>query len=156
MGKATLFLLENGFAENRNPHPKCRVPESMPSISAYIVTKALLFLSMGPEIYRRQDAFRMPDAKWDEETLEEIESCYRQLADGKGFKSEYPIESVSVEGFYAAMSTLHFQVVSHAAFLIDGGEGMIDEMLFEHLVDKRQITLFNKADFLEDPFLSSL
>lgn len=51
------------------------------------------------------------------------------------------------------MSTLHFQVVSHAAFLIDEGEGMINEMFFEHLVDKRQITLFNKADFLEDTFL---
>ena len=48
-------------------------------------------------------------------------------------------------GFYAATETLHFQVIEQAGCMNDDGDGILDNMLFEHVVDKGTIRLFNSV-----------
>jgi len=41
----------------------------------------------------------MPNEEWDEETFLEIEACFRQFLDGKGYKRDNPVRNVTVVGF---------------------------------------------------------
>jgi hypothetical protein len=50
----------------------------------------------------------------DPEALQEIESCFEQFLQGKGYQETHPVEGVSVGGFYAALSTLHFERVQQS------------------------------------------
>jgi len=120
------------------------IPKDAPSAWRYILAKANRYLRLGPDTYRKADYFGMPDAECDEETLREIESCFRQFLNYKGYLEANPIENVSISGFYAAMRTLHFEEEQRASFHSDLGV-VLDSMLFEHVVDKRSIRLFNKV-----------
>ena len=164
MAKAKDWLRDNEFAEKENDRIRKEAkaifmhspPEGTPFKWAYMVAKAEIYLKTGPEIYRRQDAFGMPDPEWDEEILEAIDTCFRQMVQCIGFSKERPFEDVGVEGFYAAMDTLHFQVVSQCAMVMEDGEAMMDVMGVKHRLDGGEITLYNRVPFLEDPFLASL
>ncbi|MCP4576037.1 MAG: hypothetical protein GY846_07115 [Deltaproteobacteria bacterium] len=156
MEKAKDIFLEKGFAEEEKPAYSFPRPKGKSSTWAYIVTKAQMYLKMGTDIYRCWDALGMPDPEWDVEILDEVSSCFAQFTEVRGFSRENPVLNVSVEGFNAAAATLHFEVVLQAACLTDDGEGLVDAIRFKHRMDKSEITLFNKVDFLEDPFLSSL
>lgn len=143
--KAKDFLAQSGYAERKKPIFSFDVPEDAPPVWVYILSKIHSYLKFGPDIYRKGDALGMPDAEWDEETLREIESCFRQFSDGKGYSEVNPVENVSVGGFYAATNTLHFAMAEQTASYSNDEKSFIDCMLFEHLIDKRTIRLFNKV-----------
>lgn len=57
----------------------------------------------------------MPLVELDAEDLREIQSCFEQFLSGKGYKVTNPVEDISINGFYAAMTTLHFEMQMQAA-----------------------------------------
>jgi hypothetical protein len=87
----------------------------------------------------------MPSADWAQDTLANIESCFRQFAEGKGNSRGNPVQGVSIEGCWAAASTLHVKPVRQSAKLADDGQVLIDEMGLEHLVDKRRVTIASEV-----------
>ncbi len=152
MEKAKAWLLEKGFAQKRKALLSFPVPDGAPSKWVYMASKAQLYLEIGPEIYRRDDAFDMPDPEWDEEILDAIEICFRQLVEGTGLSREQPMVNVGIRGFNAAMATLHFEVVSQSAFIMETEEAFLDKMDLRHWVDGEEITLYNRVDYPEDYF----
>ena len=143
--KAKDILAESGYIDNGKFRFHIDVPNDSPSKWAYILTKVNHYLKHGPDIYRKGDALGMPNEEWDEETFQEIESCFRQFLDGKGYNRDNPVRNVTVGGFYAATETLHFQVIEQAGSMKADGNGILADMLFEHVVDKRTIKFYNSV-----------
>jgi hypothetical protein len=143
--KAKNILAESGYIDNSKSRFYVDVSNDAPSKWAYILTKANRYLKHGPEIYRKSDTLEMPSEDWNEQILQEIEACFRQFLDGKGYKMDNPVRNISVVGFYAATETLHFQVIEQAGCMGADGNGILDDMLFEHVVDKETINLFNSV-----------
>ena len=134
------------------------MPGDAPAAWVYILAKIDLYFSLGTDKYRKLDALHMPDAYWDEETQQEILSCFQQFSAGKGYRADNPTESISVGGFYAAMKTLHFTLVQQSVTLPreDEREGQlvfVDEMHFKHAMFRQGLSVFNipSPHLLESP-----
>ncbi len=120
-------------------------PPNAPGKWAYIMAKVDMYLKIGPEKYRKADFFGLPDDDLDPQTLDDITSCFQQFMQGNGFDRDHPIEHIGVSSFYAAMRTLHFTCVRQGA-LSGADDGVfLDAIVFEHMVDKGRIELFNKV-----------
>ena len=141
--KAKDILADSGYIDNSKFRFYVDVPDDAPSKWAYILSKVNQYLKHGPEVYRKGDALGMSDEDWDEETYQEIEACFRQFLDGRGYDKDNPVENVGVGEFYEAMRTLHFEEVKRVASY--DGDVIIDDMVFEHVVDKDMIRLFNSV-----------
>lgn len=141
--KKAIELLMDKFYKKRDSMYAVPIPENAPPLWPYILAKAYLYLKIGPDIYRKNDAFDMPLVEWDTEDLREIQSCFEQFLSGKGYKVTNPVENVSIGGFYAAMTTLHFEMQMQTAHMDE--KYVIDEILFEHIMQKGTIELFNKV-----------
>ena len=127
------------------------VPSDAPDAWVYILAKIDLYFSLGADKYRKLDALHMPDAAWDRDTLQEILNCFQQFAAGKGYRADKPTESISVGGFYAAMTTLHFKLVQQSVTLPkenerDGDLVFEDKMLFKHVMIGQSLSLFNRVE----------
>lgn len=147
-GKAKDILVDCGYVERVKTPSYLYVPDDAPSIWAYILAKVDLYFRLGRDTYRKADYFGMPSAELDNATLDEIESCFRQFADQKGYRKDNPVENVSVEGFYAATNTLHFSVIKQAATFNRDAQTTLDDMLFEHVVTKDTVKLYNKVGMI--------
>ena len=137
--------------ELKDKRTETPVPSDAPGAWVYILAKIDLYFSLGADKYRKLDALQMPDASWDEETQQEILSCFQQFAAGKGYRADNPTESISVGGFYAAMKTLHFTLVQQSVTLPreDEREGQlvfVDEMHFKHAMFRQCLSLFNRVE----------
>lgn len=143
--KAKTYLVNCGYIDSPEIPFNMNIPEEAPAEWPYILEKVRLYLRLGPDIYRKTDYFGIPEVGWSEETLDEIESCFRQFLAGKGYLESNPVENVSIEGFYAATRTLHFEVRRQIATLTDDSRCFIDDLLFEHVHDGRTIRFFNKV-----------
>ena len=143
--KAKDILAGSGYIDNGKFRFDVDVPNDAPSVWTYILAKINLYLKHGPDVYRKSDALGMPNEEWDEETFQEIESCFRQFLGGRGYSRNNPVRNVSVGGFYAATETLHFQIVEQTGCMSGDGNGILDVMQFEHVVDKRTIKFFNSV-----------
>jgi hypothetical protein len=127
----------------RKPSVFDYIPANAPPMWGYIITKVVHYRQVGCTVYRKHDAFHMPNISWDEETLQEIDFCFGQFLAGKGLSETSPVEGVSVGGFYAALATLHFEMIQQSA--IKNGEYFVDAILFKHSVEGSTIELFNKV-----------
>ncbi len=143
--KAKTYLDNCGYLERSKIPFNMNIPEETPAEWPYILGKVSLYLRLGPAIYRKADYFGMPEVGWPAETLDEIESCFRQFLAGKGYLESNPVENVSIKGFYAATRTLHFEVKKQIATLTDDRRFFIDDLLFEHVHDGRTVRFFNKV-----------
>ena len=141
--QAKALLMDRGhFGSQRAAFGRVVDPDA-PAGWGYILAKADLYLRLGPARYREADAFGMPSADWDDDVLAGIASCFRQFADGKGYRGDNPLIGVGIEAFYGVVTTLHFELVQQSATASSDGRAFIDAMLLEHVVDGRRITLFN-------------
>lgn len=143
--EAKALLGDRGFAKRKGSILRLAVDRNAPAGWSYIVTKAHIYLQLGPERYRKADALSMPSAVWDEDDFAEIESCFRQFTEGRGYNKDNPVEGVGIGGFYAALYTLHFRLAEQRTTLVDDSQAFIDEMVFEHLTNDRTLTLYNKV-----------
>lgn len=113
----------------------------------YLLAKAQHYIKIGPDLYNKQDAFDLPAKEWDNKTFKEIESCFKQFIERKGLSIDNPVENISVKGFYASTATLHFALLEQRMETINNEEKFfIDRMIFEHIVDKTKVEIFNKID----------
>jgi hypothetical protein len=108
----------------------------------YIYTKAANYLEVGPVLYSESDAFEQPKSQ-DQQILDELKKGCLQIIEGKGFSKEAPIEKISVAASYALMEMFHFRFMSrkssYGVFLAEQ-RGVIDHMIFEHLMHKQMVT----------------
>ena len=108
----------------------------------YIFTKAYFFLSDGPEIYKKIDAFNLPNNSFSNIDIENIKIGCKQILIGKGFRKESPLEGIGVRGFYKLFELFHFEMTNQISYKIDAAK-RLDKITFEHNVDKSKIECYN-------------
>jgi hypothetical protein len=110
----------------------------------YIFSKAYLYLKMGPEIYRRKDAFQMPNIEWDKEYYPELQYGCEQLLIAKGLLKDNPIENIDTLSFKYLFSMFHYDCINIKSHVleVDNKVSFIDEVLFQHYIDESLITYF--------------
>jgi hypothetical protein len=112
----------------------------------YLHTKAVLFLRIGAEKYRKNDFFKQPPADFDTEDIEILTNGCKQIMEGNGFTRETVFQDLNVGGFYALMRMFHFESISRETergVVLDEQRGAIDKITFQHTMDGRKATLFN-------------
>ena len=113
---------------------------------SYIFTKADLYLRIGPEKYRRQDFFGMPDIEWDKDELEIIEDGCRQILEGLGFTPEKPFTGLGVTGFRQLFELFHFEHSGRETTSPGSGK-FLDKMKMRHLMDGGEVTYYNLVEY---------
>jgi hypothetical protein len=115
----------------------------IPPVFGYILTKANIFLKIGPEAYRRMDALGMPLAEWTPDTLTIVRQGFEQLLGCKGYRPNAPLEGIGITGLNDLMTTMHFRMIHQKAHR--EGPYFFDEILFQHTMSGETITIFNKV-----------
>ena len=124
------------------PPPGVIVPE----VFSYLHFKAFAFLTAGPDEYRLNDAFHLPPQNLPAARLDAIKRGCEQIVQWRGVSAERPLEDIGVDGFYALLRLFHFGTVAQKALATDLPDGIVmDEMQMKHIVDGREITLYNKV-----------
>jgi hypothetical protein len=123
-------------------YPK-NCPEYTPGF-AYVRTKALLYLKIGSDHYRKDDYFDKPDTSWGRDILELVQSGCEQLANCHGYSQERPMKGLGIDGFYKLIELLHFSRRKVDSSYHDGF--VIDKMTLEHAVTGKELILFNLVE----------
>lgn len=112
--------------------------------SQYIRTKAQLFSQIGADAYRRQDALGEPNGSLSAGDLAAVTTGMEQLAEGRGFSPDHPLEGVCVSASHALTRTLHFRVMAqYARPFVDG---FMDVLRCQHIMNpQQQVTIFNRV-----------
>ena len=116
----------------------------------YIFTKAWLYLELGPEKYREDDAFNQPPADFYEEDLQILANGCKQVLEGIGLTSEKPFTNLDVMGFNALFRLFHFQNVRRKCkhgFIYKDKRGALDCITFEHIMDGSEIVYYNFCEY---------
>lgn len=111
----------------------------------YIYSKAYLYIKMGPEIYRNEDFFKMPDISWAPEYYPELKSGCEQILQGRGFLAENPIKNLDSLAFFYLFKLFHYDYEEKNSSFIekDGVEYFLDRITFRHFVEDKSITYYN-------------
>ena len=136
-------------------------PGDQGMFSGYCGAKAEVLLEKGVEQYRAEDFFNMPSEEFDEEQLAGVLAGCEQLAAGRGFAMETPMEANSVGGCYALIATLHFKVIGRQThrpgrgFLDENGKRVrnrpfLDEIRCQHRVSDFVGSIFNQVVYSRD------
>jgi len=107
-------------------------PADQAMFTGYVRSKAAKLVDVGIERFRRSDALGMPPESWPEDILAAVLDGSRQLTEGRGLSREHPFEGLSVQGCYALMRTLHFEVTGRQTERVSGA--FLDEIRCEHKV----------------------
>jgi hypothetical protein len=116
----------------------------------YIFSKAWLYSKLGPEKYRKNDAFNQPPSDFDKVDLEIIAHGCRQVLEGIGMTKEKPFTGLNVMGFSALFRMFHFQNVERQCkhgFMLNGKSGALDCITFQHLMDGSQVVYYNFCEY---------
>jgi len=143
-------LIEQGLAEpvaapERDFFDELSEVEDDPEFQAdfiYMKGKADIFVKTGPEIYRRQDYFKMPDEEWPDEWVSRVGEGMSQITAFEGYSAARPIRGLGMADIQRLFMTLHFEVID---FLHDP-EAQMAGMVGEHVVDGRQVALYFETD----------
>lgn len=114
-----------------------------PKYYLYIRAKAEKYLAIGPDAYRGDDFFHMPPASWEADLLAKVDAGFRQILSWRGITHEKPLVDLGIDGFYAMMAVVHFQVVWQSAMPLSDRSGFLDCMHMRHRVHAAEITLYN-------------
>ena len=111
----------------------------------YIMTKADSFLTEGSDEYRSTDAFGFPLENWTSNDLDLIKNGCAQVLNGTGFLSDKPFTDLGVRGFNLLFTMFHYRSVKRKTKRLGLGK-MLDEITFEHAVQKNKVTYFNLVE----------
>jgi len=117
---------------------------------SYIFSKAWLFIKLGPDKYRKNDAFNQPPSDFDDEILEILMKGCRQVLKGFGMSKEKPFTELDVLGFSGLFKMFHFHEIKRQCkhgFILNGNKGALDCITFQHLMDGSQIVYFNFCQY---------
>ena len=115
--------------------PKCKYT---PPKYSYIHYKAWLYLKLGVAEYQRTDYFGIPDSTFD---YEEIKIGCEQIMKCAGYDKKKPFQ-LSIGNMNDLMAIFHFRMINQKADFVSS-EHILDSLIFEHVIDKSQIILFN-------------
>jgi hypothetical protein len=116
----------------------------------YIFSKAWLYNKIGPEKYRKDDAFKQPPSDFDDEDLEIIANGCRQVLEGIGMTKEKPFTGLDVMGFSALFHLFHFKNVARQCkhgFIFNDKRGALDCITFEHVIDGSHVVYYNFCEY---------
>jgi hypothetical protein len=116
----------------------------------YIFEKAWLYLKLGPEKYRKNDAFKQPPLDFDDQDLEILANGCRQILEGIGLTKEKPFTELDVMGFNALFRLFHFENVQRQCkhgFIINDTKGALDSITFQHVIDGSQVVYYNFCEY---------
>jgi hypothetical protein len=125
------------------PAPPSGLP--VPDVFGYLHFKAFVFLTVGPDGYRLIDAFHLPPEHLPASRLDAIRRGCEQIVRWHGVSPHQPLQDIGVSGFYALLRLFHFQTVRQEALATDLPGVVLDKMHMKHVVDGREITLYNKV-----------
>lgn len=115
-----------------------------PPGAEYIRSKARLYCRIGAIKYRASDALRQPDATLSLGNLAAIDWGMAQFADGLGFSAATPL-TVPVEYSHSLVAAVHFEVTAQMARRSTDGRFFLDVLLCRHVIDGREVTIFNRV-----------
>ncbi len=118
------------------------IPEEVPSEFVYLLTKAELYVKIGPDRYRKTDAGKMPPQDWSPEELRAVQTGMEQICQFRGWARDRPFEDLGVGGFYALLATLHFELEQQQALAVDEST-FVDEMHMRHRMTGQTVVLYN-------------
>ncbi len=118
--------------------------EDFPSLYGYCQTKAKLFLKIGPEIYRSQDALGQPQSDLEPEELADLQKGCRALLEWKGLVADAPLEGIGVSGFFRLMHLFHCETMKEMSNYMSG-PGILDKMTVRHQVHGWTMTMYNRV-----------
>ena len=124
-----------------------KIPAVAPPTFAYLFFKAKRYLKVGPEIYRKGDFFKMPPEDCSDLLLAAIQRGMEQISRSRGYSSDKPFTGIGIDGFYALLSTLHFELEKQSVTLLDE-DILLDEMHMRHRVTGERIVLYNAVPML--------
>lgn len=131
------------LAEYQNAALEPPVEVVVSDVFWYIHYKAFAFLRAGPDEYRKHDALHLPPAHLPATRLDAIKRGCEQILQFRGVSPDWPLEGIGVDGFYALLRLFHFGTEGHTALGTDTAGVILDEMQMKHLVDGRELTLYN-------------
>lgn len=111
--------------------------------AGYIRAKAALFLRIGADAYRAADHFGQPDIRLSQENLTALERGVTEIAEGKGVSASNPLTSLPAEFSHSFAKLFHLDVIAQKARRSGDGLYFLDALLCRHMVDGREIILFN-------------
>ncbi len=116
----------------------------------YIFSKAWLYTKLGPEKYRKDDAFNQPPVDLDHEDLEVLANGCRQVLEGVGLTIEKPFTELDVMGFSALFRLFHFKNIQRKCkhgFIFNGKTGALDSITFQHVIDGSKVVYYNFCEY---------
>ena len=116
----------------------------------YVFSKAWLYLKLGPEKYRKNDAFKQPPLDFDDQDLEILSNGCRQVLEGIGLTKEKPFTELDVMGFSALFELFHFQQIKRQcqhACILNGKKGALDSITFQHVIDGTKVVYYNFCEY---------
>lgn len=138
----------------------------VPDVFWYLHFKAFAFLRAGPDEYRSHDAFQQPPENLPATRLHAIKRGCDKILQFQGLSIDRPLEGIGVDGFYALLRLFHFALDQQAALRTGEIETVLDQMKMRHIVDGRELTLYNlitvkepserRADGLPCPYCGEL
>lgn len=111
----------------------------------YIAHKARTYCKIGHERYRKGDFFNFPDIALPDGILAAIDSGMAQLCEYCGMTEEDPLKGLGIEGFYALMETLHFELEMQT-LIGSTEETFLDKMDMKHKVTDLRVTVYNLVE----------
>ena len=124
-----------------------KIPAGAPPAFAYLLFKAERYLKVGPEVYRNDDFFKMPPSNCSEPLLAVIKRGMEQISRFRGYSRDKPFTDLGIDGFYALLSTLHFEPEKQSVTLLDE-DILLDKMHMRHRVTGQKIVLYNAVPML--------
>jgi hypothetical protein len=120
------------------------VDSETPGDFVYMHSKASRYITLGPHLYRSQDAMGRPGPTLSFDQLDTLLRGVQQVLQWKGLTPETALEGVGLEGFSHLVDLFHFRVMERSSSPLPGGK-ILDRVLIEHIMHgpERQVTLFN-------------
>ena len=112
----------------------------------YIFGKAYVYQKTGSEIYRRQDAFGMPQKEWEQEELDLITIGCNQVMKGIGYLPEKPFVDLGVTGFRLLFLLFHFEKTFRETTNLGEGK-FLDKIQMCHIVEGYEVTYYNLVEY---------
>ena len=119
------------------------IPRDAPAKFVYMLSKAELYLRIGPDAYRKGDAFGLPDESLSPEELAILRHGMEQICQFRGYDPDKPFRDLDIDGFYTLMHTLHFEMERQALVEFRGETEILDKMDMVHAIDGEGIVLYN-------------
>ena len=135
MNENSLEKIFGGFSEEEK---QISLDNSFP----YIFTKANFFILDGPKSYSKKDALGLPDDSFSKNDLMLINIGCKQIIKGVGLTMDKPLKNLGINGCHKLFQLFHYKFLDQKAYRNDDGS-FLDEMTFEHIVNKKRVTYYN-------------